>query len=444
MISDFINRFCAFLNRHAPIFIVTPWIQNFGNCAEDMYYALLKARRERRKVLFLIYKELYWKLRRPIANRELLAIQSEYIIDHRGRPFIAVAEWVVTILYRFLWVGSLVLRRIFRASSMWCPNPSRYAIPTIGRQHLWQPEGVRVFSCDAICERRWREEYANYLPVAMREPRRQKAEAIRREELGIPMDDWFVCLHVREPGFHRDAHRDPCRNASIRNYLEGIRVITKAGGWVVRIGDPTMSPLPPLWHVVDYVHTPWYSALMDLYLISQCRFLVGTNSGPQIVARLFQKRELLVNVCEWIYTYPLRQGDRHLLKHVYSKSRGRSLSLQEVFEAPLDCLYYFFTETSDYSLEENTSEEICDAVREFLARPVDAPLTPLQVEANTRRHRQVHRWLSEGFLMNGRRSFRVDELYRIGATLGGSGALSHSYLERNWKQSGYAIERKSA
>ena len=34
------------------------------------------------------------------------------------------------------------------------------------------------------------------------------------------------------------------RNADIGNYLGAIKEITQRGGWVVRMGDPTMTKLP--------------------------------------------------------------------------------------------------------------------------------------------------------------------------------------------------------
>ena len=47
-----------------------------------------------------------------------------------------------------------------------------------------------------------------------------------RIEMGIPKNEWFVCLHVREGGFRNDYEESACRNASIHNYIKGIEAIT--------------------------------------------------------------------------------------------------------------------------------------------------------------------------------------------------------------------------
>ncbi|HJZ58471.1 MAG TPA: TIGR04372 family glycosyltransferase, partial [Gemmataceae bacterium] len=65
--------------------------------------------------------------------------------------------------------------------------------------------------------------------------------------MGVPEEAWFVCLHVRSAGFHREHGIDhqAHRNADIRSYLPAVEQITRRGGWVVRLGDPAMEPFPP-------------------------------------------------------------------------------------------------------------------------------------------------------------------------------------------------------
>src|SRR5262249_51961531 len=58
---------------------------------------------------------------------------------------------------------------------------------------------------------------------------------------GIPDDAWFVALHVREAGSkpdYADLHR--VLNADVMDYLPAIAEITQRGGWVIRMGDPSM------------------------------------------------------------------------------------------------------------------------------------------------------------------------------------------------------------
>ena len=68
--------------------------------------------------------------------------------------------------------------------------------------------------------------------------------------MGLPPDCWFVSLHVREGvGASR-------RDGNIADYLPAIRRITQAGGWVVRIGDASMTKISDVPNLIDYAHAP--------------------------------------------------------------------------------------------------------------------------------------------------------------------------------------------
>ena len=82
---------------------------------------------------------------------------------------------------------------------------------------------------------------------------------------------------MREGGFKGDY--DNFRNCNISNYIGAIKEITRRGGWVVRMGDPTMTKLPILERVIDYPFTLSRSAVMDLYLLKECSFFIGTSTG---------------------------------------------------------------------------------------------------------------------------------------------------------------------
>ena len=60
--------------------IQTPWVGAIGNCAEEIYYGLLRARRENKKVLFLFPHDLDNILRfsKRGINRELLNVECDY------------------------------------------------------------------------------------------------------------------------------------------------------------------------------------------------------------------------------------------------------------------------------------------------------------------------------------------------------------------------------
>ncbi|MBM3546448.1 MAG: TIGR04372 family glycosyltransferase [Alphaproteobacteria bacterium] len=117
------------------------------------------------------------------------------------------------------------------------------------------------------------------------------AEQGRRDlrRMGVPEGAWFVCLHVREPGYMKEGTNssEAVRNANIANYLPAVEEIVRRGGWVIRLGDASVTPLPPMQQVIDYARSPFKSEVLDVFLMASCRFLLGTTSGPVMVSELF-------------------------------------------------------------------------------------------------------------------------------------------------------------
>ena len=120
------------------------------------------------------------------------------------------------------------------------------------------------------------------------------------QSLGIPEGAWWVALHVREGSYH-GVSGSP-RNADPLSYLDAARAVIDRGGYVVRIGDPGMTPLPPIDGLVDYAHSSVKSDWMDVFTIGRARFLLETDSGPGGVAWLF---DVPVAGTNWV---PICQG----------------------------------------------------------------------------------------------------------------------------------------
>ena len=187
--------------------------------------------------------------------------------------------------------------------------------------------------------------------------------------LGVPEDAWFVALHVRESGFYDEDvawSHNRYRNGRIVDYVDAIKAITDRGGWVLRLGDPTMTPLPKMDRVIDYALGEHRSDWMDLFGMTQCRFFVGTASGPMNVARAF-----CVPVAATNYfaagTWPFSLGDVFIHKLHRSKTDGRLLSLREALEPPLFAAWNpMVYDACDVEVLDNSPADIRDAVIEMM------------------------------------------------------------------------------
>lgn len=154
--------------------------------------------------------------------------------------------------------------------------------------------------------------------------------------LGLPKDAWYVGLHVREGGFYGDGEGtiSEHRSANIEDYFDAIREVTARGGWVIRLGDTGMRPLPQMPNVIDYARCAAKSPAMDVFLLATSRFVVGTTSGLSTVAMSFGTPVVLVNCIS--NDWQLWTDDAHFtVKMIYDVRQKRYLGLAETYREPL-------------------------------------------------------------------------------------------------------------
>jgi putative glycosyltransferase (TIGR04372 family) len=154
-------------------------------------------------------------------------------------------------------------------------------------------------------------------------------------KLGVPDSAWYVGLHVREGTFYRETkgHMSLHRNADIEDYYPAIKAITDRGGYVIRLGDPSMRPLPEMPGVIDYARSPHKSAAADIFFCATSRFIIGTTSGLTNASLCFGTPMLIVNSIS--SDWQLWSADTDfILKRVRSVSERRFLSLRETYTDP--------------------------------------------------------------------------------------------------------------
>ena len=374
------HRFLEWLGNRLGTVILIPHPIAIGNCGEEIYFGLLKARREGKKLLVILPHSLPGRLRLKLHdNRALLELQTAYRSRMQSGFWYEVICWIVTMYFGFFRAISIVTTKLFGITLR-----EQITIPMVGQEILWQPGGAtEEFSWDVVNAYSWPMQIAKPIEIALSD-RQQHQARILRKQIGLPEDAWFVCLHVREGGYYGDHDSAMSRNATIGNYLDAVKEITSRGGWVVRMGDASMTRLPQMQGVIDYPFTSAKSAMMDLYLIKECRFYIGMLSGILDLALLFQKPMLVVNMCTWLLAFPPKRDDLGLFKHVYSKAEKRFLSPFEWPHMHWGGHSGFYPEDA-YEFHENTPEELRAIVIEYLDRPQDWTPSPIQLRFNEER-----------------------------------------------------------
>ena len=239
---------------------------------------------------------------------------------------------------------------------------SLYNVTPDNRQMLY------VSDACAVVQKQWEAEGRPSLLALLSSDRERGWQCL--QELGLPKNAWFVSLHVREGGFSdRGKHSVyTYRNSDINTHRMGIQSIVRRGGWVIRLGDRTMKPLSPMPQAIDYALSDIKSDWMDIFLLSQCRFFIGTSSGPCDIPPIFGVPSILVNV------WPIWEGtttskDIFIPKLLWSKDEKRYLTFEEASENRL-WKNYNSNLIASWGIEvvDNTPEEIDEVVVEMLER----------------------------------------------------------------------------
>ena len=194
----------------------------------------------------------------------------------------------------------------------------------------------------------------------------QTAMANLRRHFGMSESDWYVCLHMRDANTRgeKDGVGETVRNAGLTNYLETIRYVTAQGGWVIRMGGPSVPPLPEMPHVIDYARSQFRSPIMDLHLVRNAQYFIGTTSGFAYVATSFDVPTVMVNA---ISSVGLLWTDktRFALKPVHTTS-GRLLSQSELTSERWRWAFPTYESLAEAGLvlSQSSEDEILETVKE--------------------------------------------------------------------------------
>jgi putative glycosyltransferase (TIGR04372 family) len=236
--------------------------------------------------------------------------------------------------------------------------------------HLWATRLARGktlwhMKFAAAVQREW--EARNGEPLLALRQQDQKAGQDTLAQVGVPRDAWFVCFHVREPGFWWNWNRfhASTRDADIDSYIDAMQAVVARGGWVIRMGDPSMKKLPPMKGVIDYAHSTLKSEAMDVYLSAACRFFVGVNSGLSLLPSTFGRPTVLTNFTPLSVPFPYSTSIL-LPKLFRRRDQQRYLSIEEMFSNGLADAQFAKRVPPEIEVVDNAPDDIRDAVLEML------------------------------------------------------------------------------
>jgi len=190
----------------------------------------------------------------------------------------------------------------------------------------------------------------------------QELVAVERlfREHGYSHEQPFVAIHIRETQDKYSA-----RDSVASSFVPTIQEIIKTGRVAIRIGSPNSSGMPPIPGLIDLrgAVSAEEQFLHD-FVISQCDYLISSQSGPTAVAHALGVPTLIVDgvaIARYSYSTPALSMT---LPKPWFNSKGQKLTYENVLRLGLG-FCELATSQNQFYLQNNSGEEILSAVREF-------------------------------------------------------------------------------
>ena len=184
-------------------------------------------------------------------------------------------------------------------------------------------------------------------------------------------DKPFICILLRSKEEQSIYWNSNARNAkSQKNYRKAVDYITGSGYYVVGAGETESNLFSDLAGFFDFKNLGIDQALLNLYLLSECAYFIGQNSGPVKYINSIGKPLLITDALpHWSGT--VNKKDIILHKVFVDKDTNIELSLKDITGKHINLFYGVGTQ--EFFTRENNEKELLDAVVEFL-NGVDDPL----------------------------------------------------------------------
>ena len=177
----------------------------------------------------------------------------------------------------------------------------------------------------------------------------------------------IVTIHFRDEIYRNDKGRRMYRNSSINNSYDAIKYLIQKGYYVIRVGNLSKDKFDfNNKNFLDYSFSELISEKLDLLLIKNSSFFIGTQSGLTEIAYLFNVPVMLLNMYQLFEGYPKKKCDRGLFKKIFFKEE--KISLNEFMNlSPIyhNSLVHNLKYINNLDFQENESSEITSSIQKF-------------------------------------------------------------------------------
>lgn len=190
----------------------------------------------------------------------------------------------------------------------------------------------------------------------------------------------FVCIAPRNNAYKKMVYLKTVgpndylnhRNGTIESYLKAVEVIQSAGFDLIQMGKVNNVSFPQEYGILNF--SKEYDELLDLYLMSKCKFVIGDGSGLMNIADMFSKPTIqanweLITSAREIMGFLKEKKDIILPVKYWNDKKKRYLSLREQLILEANYKESRFEEKVlelGYKAIPNSAEELEAAAREMV------------------------------------------------------------------------------
>ncbi len=177
----------------------------------------------------------------------------------------------------------------------------------------------------------------------------------------------YICFFSRTSDYRNEP--PSIRNSSIYSQLKGIEGICKKEFSAIRMSKLDKNNPLKIQNkkIYDYAYSEDKSDFLDIYLLFNCKYMISTMSGIDLVPKINRKRVLLINYVDIPALYQLNYTPILLPKKIINIYSKKNLSYKEIFEKNLLNAHITRDQLNNlgYDYLDNSEDEIYDAIQEM-------------------------------------------------------------------------------
>ena len=177
----------------------------------------------------------------------------------------------------------------------------------------------------------------------------------------------YICFFSRSAHYRGDAIQS--RDSDIKNQIKGVQDLCHKNNLkAIRMGSANLKLKRYNKSIIDYANSKSKNEMLDIFLPMNCKFMIGTSSGMNLIPALNRKKTLVVDKADIhaVHAHSETYIPLMIPKKFKNISNNKLLNFSEVFKLKLtEFTYERDLNKFGYQSVSNSTIEIMDAIFEM-------------------------------------------------------------------------------